>query len=236
MKNRHFCVAEDLEEVTTRWLWDPYIPYGRVTFLHGEESVGKTMLAIKLMAAVIGKAKMDRMGDKPEKGRCLYLTKEERLSAVIKPKLKEAGANLKDILIINDNIPITLADDSLKEIIRKEGISLMVIDPLSSYLEKEEGLANNPGAVYPIIKKLSDLAEETGCAILVIEKSDGTDCFQSKAWRAGFDSCVSSFLCLEWEDESAFEERWLFHEYSLLSVEGDPIAYELTPGKGLKCV
>ena len=134
MINRHFCVAEDLEEVMTRWLWDPYIPYGRVTFLHGEESVGKTMLAIKLMAAVTGKAKMDRMGDKPEKGRCLYLTKEERLSAVIKPKLKEAGANLKDILIINDNIPITLADDSLNEIIRKEGISLMVIDPLSSYL------------------------------------------------------------------------------------------------------
>lgn len=236
MINRHFCVAEDLEEVMTRWLWDPYIPYGRVTFLHGEESVGKTMLAIKLMAAVTGKGKMDRMGDKPEKGRCLYLTKEERLSKVIKPKLKEAGANLKDILIINDNIPITLADDSLKEIIRKEGISLMVIDPLSSYLEKEEGLVNNPGAVYPIIRKLSDLAEETGCAILVIEKSDGTDCFQSKAWRAGFNSCVSSFLCLEWEDESAFEERWLFHEYSLLSVEGDPIAYELTPGKGLKCV
>lgn len=216
MINRHFCVAEDLEEVMTRWLWDPYIPYGRVTFLHGEESVGKTMLAIKLMAAVTGKGKMDRMGDKPEKGRCLYLTKEERLSAVIKPKLKEAGANLKDILIINDNIPITLADDSLKEIIRKEGISLMIIDPLSSYLEKVEGLANNPGAVYPIIKKLSDLAEETGCAILVIEKSDGTDCFQSKAWRAGFNSCVSSFLCLEWEDESAFEERWLFHEYSLI--------------------
>lgn len=236
MKNRNFCVAEDIEEVTLSWLWDPYIPYGKVTFLHGEESVGKTMLAIKLMAAVTGKAKMERMGEKLEKGRCLYLTKEERLSAVIKPKLKEAGANLKDILIINDNIPITLADDSLKEIIQKERISLMIIDPLSSYLEKEDGLTNNPGTAYPIIKKLSGLAEETGCAILVIEKTDGIDCFQSKSWRLAFDSCVFSYLCLEWEDESDFGERWLYHEYSLLSVEGDPITYELIPGRGFKCV
>lgn len=236
MKSRKFVVADNLKEVNTRWLWEPYIPYGRVTFLHGEEHVGKTMLAIKLMAAVTGREKMERMGDRLDNGRCLYLTKEERLSAVIKPKLREAGANLKDVLIINDTLPITLSDESLRDIIVNEKISLMIIDPLSAYLEKKDGLTNNPANLFPIINKLSNLAEETGCAILVIDKSAGMECFQSKIWRFEFESCIPSFLCMQWEEEGAFEERQLYHELSLLSLEGDPVTYELTPGKGLKCV
>lgn len=236
MKNRKFVIADDLKDVNTRWLWEPYIPYSRVTFLHGEECVGKTMLAIKLMAAVTGREKMERMGDRLDKGRCLYLTKEERLSEVIKPKLREAGVNLKDVLIINDTLPITLADDSLQEIIVNEKISLMIIDPLSAYLEREDGLIHNPANIFPIINKLSSIAEETGCAILVIDKSDGMECFQSKIWRFEFESCIPSFLCMQWEEDGPFEERQLYHEYSLLSLEGDPVNYEMTPGKGLKCI
>lgn len=235
MKDRKVYVAAALQDVMTKWLWEPYIPSGKVTMLHGEEGVGKSLLGIKLMSACTSRVKMDRYGSYLDRGRCLYLTKEENLAEVIKPKLKGAGANLEDILMINDKVPITLADDSLKNIIMKNQIRLVVIDPFSSYLENKESLYDNPGAIYPIIHKLDMLAGETGCAIVLIEESEGFYSGQSKVWREAFGSCISSYLCLTWEDDRSYEERVLYHEVSFLSLEGDPVDYELN-AKGLKCV
>lgn len=234
MRERNVYVAATLKDIETDWLWDPYIPCEKVTMLHGEEGVGKTMLAIKLMAACTGRVKMDRFGDQLEKGKCLYLTKVDNLAEIIKPKLMDAGANLEDILIVNDRVPITLADDSLKNIINKNQIRLLVIDPLSSYLENKDVLYSSPEDIVPIIRKLEMIAAETGCAILLVDESEGLYCEESKKWRESFGNSISSYLCLTWEDDLSYEERVLYHETSLLSLEGDPITYELG-AKGMKC-
>ena len=51
MRDRKVYVAASLEDTTIEWLWYPYIPKGKVTMLHGENGVGKTLLAIRLMAS-----------------------------------------------------------------------------------------------------------------------------------------------------------------------------------------
>lgn len=234
MKERKVYVASGLRDVNTNWFWKPYIPSGKVTMLHGVEGVGKTLLGIRLMSACTNRVKMDRFGSDVGRGRCLYLTKVENLAEIIKPKLEEAGANLDEILIINDRLPITLADDSLKKIIIQNQIRLMLIDPLSSYLERKEALYENPGEIFPIIKKLDLLASDTGCAIVLIDESGGHYCEVAKLWRNAFGRVVSSYLCLTWEEDLSFIERILYHETSFLSLEGNPVNYELST-KGLKC-
>lgn len=233
MKERKVYAAASLEDMTTEWMWDPYIPRGKITMLHGESGVGKTMFAIKLMAACTSKAKLERYGGQIKMGRCLYLTEEENLAAMIKPKLKDAGAGLEDIFIINDRIPITLADNSLKDIILKNQISLMIIDPISAYLESgfsEENMED----IFTIILKLARLAEETGCAVVLVEETGGLEDIQTTLWRKTFGSHIPSYLCLSWDDDLECEERYLYHEASFLSLEGDPIKYELTT-RGIKC-
>ena len=39
----------ELQEV--RWLWYPYIPYGKITIIQGDPGEGKTTLALRLAAA-----------------------------------------------------------------------------------------------------------------------------------------------------------------------------------------
>lgn len=235
MSYKRFFRAADIKKVVNDWLWEPYIPNGKVTMIHGDEGVGKTMLGIKLMASCTSKVRIDPYYGYLERCKCLYLTKEENLPAVIRPKLEEAGANLNDILIINDHLPLSLGDDSIRQIIEEENIGLLIIDPISSYLSSEVNLYDSPQDVKPIMRMLARLAEETGCAIVLIDQSDGIDSDQSKIWRFEFGSYIASYLCMEWEEDLDYEERMLYHEYSLLSMEGDPITYVMTPGKGMKC-
>lgn len=234
MGERQVFVAATIEDIKTEWLWYPYIPCGKVTMLHGEEGVGKTMLGIKLMAACTSRVKMDRFGEQLEKGRCLYLTKTDNLAEIVKPKLKDAGAKLEDILIINDKKPMTLADDSLKNIIQQNQIRLMIVDPLSAYIEEKDKLYTSPDQIFPIIHKLELMAEETGCAIVIIDESEGIYSEMSKKWRDTFENSISSYLCLSWEEDLSYEERVLYHETAFLSLEGDPITYELGT-KGMRC-
>ncbi len=234
MNYKRFFKASDIQKIEADWLWDPYIPRGKITMVHGEEGTGKTMFGIMLMAACTNKVRMDLYGDYLDRCNCLYMTKEENLPAVLRPKLEEAGADLDKILVINDHLPITLSDDSIREIIEENQVGLLVIDPISAYISEKEDFFECPHEVMPVILMLEKIAADTGCAIVLIDKSDGMESMQSKAWRLGFESHISSYLCLEWEDDCEYEERMLYHEYSNLSMEGDSILYAFTQGKGLK--
>lgn len=45
------CLADVKEEPTT-WLWEPYIPLGKITILEGDPDSGKSYLSLALAAHV----------------------------------------------------------------------------------------------------------------------------------------------------------------------------------------
>ena len=53
-----------VEEV--EWLWYPYIPYGKVTIIHGDPGEGKTTLILQL-AALASRGKPLPCDDRPQK-------------------------------------------------------------------------------------------------------------------------------------------------------------------------
>ena len=40
----------DIEVEEIEWLWYPYIPYGKVTIVHGDAGEGKTTMILQLAA------------------------------------------------------------------------------------------------------------------------------------------------------------------------------------------
>ena len=42
--------AADVEPKEVSWLWYPYIPFGKVTLIHGDSGDGKSTLALNLAA------------------------------------------------------------------------------------------------------------------------------------------------------------------------------------------
>ena len=84
----------DVEQTEVVFLWKPYIPFGKLTILHGDAGNGKTYLAMQLCAACTNKAELPHM-EVHEPFNVIYQTAEDGLGDTIKPRLIEAGADLE---------------------------------------------------------------------------------------------------------------------------------------------
>jgi DNA replication protein DnaC len=43
---------KDVVNKEIRWLWKPFIPFGKVTMIQGDTGIGKTHVLIKIMADI----------------------------------------------------------------------------------------------------------------------------------------------------------------------------------------
>ena len=98
----------------------------------------------------------------------IYQTAEDGLGDTVKPRLQEAGADLDRVLVIDDgDQPLTLSDERLEKAIRQNSTRLLIIDPVQAFLGANVDM-NRANEVRPIFRRLGDVAQHTGCAILLI--------------------------------------------------------------------
>lgn len=223
-KSRRVKNMNEVESQPLTWFWYPYIPFGKVTVVHGKESCGKSIFASRLMAACTNQKSLEGMNEIAP-GNALYFSADDDLSELVKPRLIEAGAALSRVYAINDMLPVTLGDDSIGQIIESFGIRMMIVDPIQEYLEYDP-YQDTPDMIYPIIYKLAQLAKESGCAVVLTAYSDGLGGEQGNLWRNEFAEKISSVLCLERQGAESKEIR-LHHEKCILAPEGKSRIFQL---------
>ena len=158
----------DVEQTEVAFLWKPYIPFGKLTILHGDAGNGKTYLAMQLCAACTNKAELPHL-EILEPFNVIHQTAEDGLGDTIKPRLIEAGANLEKVLVIDegDDDPLTLADERIERAIRQNNARLLIIDPIQAFLGEKVDM-NRANEFRPILRKIGDVAQRTGCTIVLI--------------------------------------------------------------------
>jgi hypothetical protein len=98
---------DDIEEEEVRWLWKPYIAFGKITVIQGDPGNGKTTPALVLAAIISRRDKMPTGDDEPFIGNVLYQSGEDNPYDTIKPQLIACGADCsKTIIHISFNIYI----------------------------------------------------------------------------------------------------------------------------------
>lgn len=222
--NRAIKRMSEVRERNVRWIWYPYFPFGKITVIHGEPGAGKSIFAARLIAACTNRRYLPDMGEM-EPCNVLYLSADEDLSDLVKPRLVEAGADLNRVFAIHDMLPFTLADDSIEQLLTENDIRVMVVDPIQEYIEHDV-YRDKPEMTYPVVNKLSEMAQRTGCAVILIAYSDGLGGDGSLAWRLNYAGKISSLLCIERSDRGS-DRRRIIHEKSLLSVEGETLSFIL---------
>ena len=71
-------------------------------------------------------------------------------------------------MVIDDgDKPLTLSDKRLERAIRENHARLLIIDPVQAFLGADVDM-NRANEVRPIFQKLGEIAQETGCAIILI--------------------------------------------------------------------
>ena len=160
-----------LSEIKTeevKWLWYPYIPFGKVTIVQGDPGEGKTTFVLSVIAALTcGEALPECETGLPPMN-VIYQTAEDGLADTIKPRLEAVGADCSRVQTIDDSQSmLTLTDQRLEEAIHSTDAGLLVLDPLQAYLGSGVDM-HRANEIRPIMKHISELAEKYKCAIILI--------------------------------------------------------------------
>lgn len=156
----------DVETKQVQFLWNPYIPAGKISIVQGDPGSGKTTLMLAVAAAVT-KGNALPGGGNTSPASVIFQTAEDGLADTIKPRLEQLGADCSRVHVIDENEEaLSLADERIEQAIVKMDAKLFILDPLQAYLGGSD--FHSAAGVRPLMKFLGAVAERTACAIVII--------------------------------------------------------------------
>ena len=85
----------EVESQEVKWLWYPFIPYGKLTIIQGDPGDGKTTLVLNIAAKLSKGESLDSDMNVQEPVNVIYQTAEDGLADTVKPRLELAGRTVK---------------------------------------------------------------------------------------------------------------------------------------------
>ncbi len=166
----------DIEEETVSWFWPGMIPNGSVTVLDGDPGQGKSTITYDIAArASAGQAMPLENEHETNPVNVVLVCAEDSLPQVIKPRIRVAGGDLRRVHPITVKrrggkiVPLTLPDgtDRIRDAIIASEARLTVVDPITAYLGERVN-SHNEASVRRALEPLAEVADETGCAIVMV--------------------------------------------------------------------
>ncbi len=237
--------------VPVEWLWEPYLPLGKLTILEGDPAIGKSFFAMTLAAIISrGWPFPDKSGipckeQRRPPAKVVYLSAEDNLADTMRARLDAAEADCSLIYALTGvesqrtvgseirEVAITLADLDMLEVMLKEvQPSLLVIDPIQAYLGAKVDM-HRANEVRPLLAGLARLAEIYRCATLIIRhltKGQTDRNLYRGMGSIDFTAAARSVL-LAGRDPENPASRGIVHLKCSNAPEGPSLGYELRDGK-----
>ena len=162
----------------------------------------------------------------------LYQTAEDGLGDTIKPRLLESQADLQRIYTIDEtDFPLSMLDHRIGEAIRDTHAQLVILDPMQAYLGEKVDM-NRANEVRTVMKGLTKVANQTGCAIVLVghlNKSQTANSSQRGLGSMDFRAAARSVL-LVGRLKNDRDVRVMVHDKSSLAEEGPSRGFTLDNG------
>lgn len=165
----------EVEPKAVDWLIPGLIPNKEVTLLCGDGGVGKSMFTA-LMTTYVTTGRATELFQNPleHPGNVVLLSGEDPLGSMLKPRLKAAGADERMVLAASrENLTdetgrtLDLSDEALWTSIQSANPSLVVIDPIQSFLPLNVRM-NDRQKMRALIQNLQAEAKRGGFTILMV--------------------------------------------------------------------
>jgi putative DNA primase/helicase len=173
--------ASDIEPKPINWLWPNHIAKGKTSMIVGDPDLGKSQLTVSLAAIVSTGGSWPISNEKSQQGKVIILSAEDDAEDTIVPRLKAAGAELSNIIILdgisNDfdeqgnailrHFNFTKDLTYLNNLLTKnEDVALVLIDPITSYLGSTD--AHKNADIRGVLAPIAKMAERHNVAIICI--------------------------------------------------------------------
>ena len=227
----------DIETRPIQWLWPQRLPLGKLTILEGEAGIGTSLLALTLAACVSSGSPLPD-GTPGQQGKVILVAPQSSPAAILKPRLQAAHCDPSRVLLLNTvetldvqritlyDRPFTLPDHFaiLAETIARHHPLLVIIDPLTIVMRGSSLSLND------MLFQLANLAESTGCAILLVRHLTSPRAANSLIRDAGFSgltAAIPTILRLITSPDSD-QQRLLVASKHTLSSAPAPLNFQLT--------
>jgi len=227
----------DVEVEQINWLWHPYIPFGKITVIQGDPGTGKTTMILAVAAAATKGEPLPECGAVITPSTVIFQTAEDGLGDTVKPRLLQAGANCNRVIIIDESErELSLSDSRIEEALIATGAKLFILDPLQAYLGSDVDM-HRANEVRPILKRISMLAEKTGCAVVVVgHLNKGTNQSQYRGLGSiDIQAAARSVLTVGRIKGNQYLRAFAQGKNNL-APEGQSIAFQLDPVNGFRWV
>jgi len=222
--------ADEIEAREVEWLWEPYIPLGKLTMLDGDPGEGKSWISLAIATRIT-------LADLGGPANILIASAEDDWDDTIRPRLEELGANLGLIYAIEE--PFTLGSKKevnedafgmLERYLREKDPALLIIDPLTAYLGSGIDM-HRQNETRPVMTRLASIARDHRCAILLIRHiTKGGSVKPIYRGMGSIDFMAASrsaLLAGHVDHEDGSVERALVHIKCNLAALGPPLGFIL---------
>lgn len=146
--------ANKIQNANIKSVWMDRIFEGTVHVIAGRPGGGKSLLGVRIAT------------DVAKKGTVILSQTEEIDSTMLGPRLSAIGANKKRIEYDFDPLfPEDIA--RTRQFIERYKVMLMICDPVNEHLS--EGVKRTSDSIRKATRPLKKLAQETGCAIILVD-------------------------------------------------------------------
>ena len=221
---------KDIESRSIDWLWYPYIPFGKITIVQGDPGEGKTTFILSLLSILSTGEKLP-CSDVAISGNAIYQNMEDDNADTIKPRLEKHGADCSKICFIDKPYGSVSLDDNLEAAVLKSHAKILVLDPIQSFIGESTDM-NRANSVRPKMNRLKEIAEKTGCAVILIghlNKNAGGKASYRGLGSIDFSAAARSILAIGRPADNP-GIRVMAHQKSNLGPIGQSLAFSLDEG------
>jgi hypothetical protein len=220
------------------WLWPGRVPFGKLTLLEGDPGLGKSTLALDLIArATTGRPMPDVYPQTLEPMTAIVLSAEDGLADTIRPRLEAAEADLSRVHALTavklpDGAEVfpTLTENlaQIRTAVIETEARIVVVDPFVAYIGAEVNSWRDQD-VRRCLAPLAALAEEMGVAVILIRhltKGGGSAAIYRGGGSIGIVAACRSALLVAKDPEDE-DRRVLAPVKSNLCAPAPSLAYRM---------
>ena len=93
----------EIQPEPVKWLWEPYLPSGKVSLIQGDGAMGKTTVALAIAAAISRGEPLPGSSCYSEPASVIIQNAEDGLADTIRPRLEQFGPDCDMVHNIDDS-------------------------------------------------------------------------------------------------------------------------------------